>query len=468
MKIVKFLFLTLFININLFANSIVFENINEHLNFVHFVIILFIILLIILYRQYLLNLHNNRLQVANKEIKIKTRELQKKSRELSKQKELFEKIYYESSDGIFLYLLKEKKIIDCNDVSFKLLGYENKEEFLKLKDKDLFPMYQIDGSCSTKRIEKMFDIALKKGSNSFEFLYKKKDDSSIWLEVVVTSILIDGQELLHIVWRDINERKKMEERLNILTYKLEEKVEEEVRKNEEKTKQLIEQSRLAQMGEMISMIAHQWRQPLTAISATTNNLLIKMMIDKNIEKEEFQNEITLISKYSQHLSMTINDFRNFFRTDKEKTETTLEAIIESSLSIMKSSLKSYNIKILKDYKCNKNFELFSTEVGQVIINLIKNAEDTLVEKQIANPYIKIKTYKDNSFVVLEISDNAKGVPLNIINKIFDPYFSTKKDKDGTGLGLYMSKIIINEHCKGKLSVSNSKNGAVFKVEIPII
>ncbi len=141
-----------------------------------------------------------------------------------------------------------------------------------------------------------------------------------------------------------------------------------------KTKQLIQQSRLAQMGEMISMIAHQWRQPLTAISATTNNLLIKMMINKEIEKDELQNEINLISKYSQHLSMTIDDFRNFFKTDKEKTNTSLESIIENSVAIMKSSLEFHEVKLLKSYKCNETLNLFSTEVSQVILNLIKKMQ----------------------------------------------------------------------------------------------
>ncbi len=446
--------------------SVKFENLVNYSKLWEIGLIVLIILLILFYRQYILNKHNKKLQEANHEIEIKTTELQRKSRQLAKQKELFEKIYYESSDGIFLMSLNNKKIIDCNNVAFKLLSYDNKEEFINLKEEDLFPINQLDGLNSIVHMHKNINIAIEKGSNTFEFLHNRKDDKKIWLEVVLTPIDIDEESLLHVVWRNIEKRKHMEYELSILTHNLEDKVKKEVKKNEEKTKQLIQQSRLAQMGEMISMIAHQWRQPLTAISATTNNLLIRMILDDKIEKKDLQKEINLISDYSQHLSMTIDDFRNFFKTDKNKTDTTLENIIENSISIVNNSLKSNSISLKTKFKCNKVLNIFSTEVNQVILNLIKNAEDALVDNLIVNAKISIKTYLEDEYAVIEISDNANGISEDILEKIFDPYFSTKKSRDGTGLGLYMSRIIINEHCDGKLSVENSKHGATFKVKIP--
>ncbi|WP_083568545.1 transporter substrate-binding domain-containing protein [Arcobacter sp. LA11] len=446
--------------------SVKFENLVNYSKLWEIGVIILIILLILFYRQYILNKHNKKLQEANHEIEIKTIELQRKSRQLAKQKELFEKIYYESSDGIFLMSINDKKIIDCNDVAFKLLSYDKKEEFINLKEDDLFPLYQLDGLNSIENIHKMINIAIEKGSNTFEFLHRTKDDKKIWLEVVLTPINIDEESLLHVVWRNIDKRKHMENELSILTHNLEDKVKKEVKKNEEKTKQLLQQSRLAQMGEMISMIAHQWRQPLTAISATTNNLLIRMIIDDKIEKKDLQKEINLISDYSQHLSMTIDDFRNFFKTDKDKTDATLESIIENSISIVRNSLQSNNIILTTDFQCNENLNIFATEVNQVILNLIKNAEDALVDNLILEPKIVIKTYCEEKYSIVEISDNANGIPEDILEKIFDPYFSTKKNKDGTGLGLYMSKIIINDHCNGVLSVENSSDGATFKVKIP--
>jgi PAS domain S-box-containing protein len=248
------------------------------------------------------------------------------------------------------------------------------------------------------------------------------------------------------VYKDITDEKKTQEEL----------------KNKEKY--LMQQSRLAQMGEMISMIAHQWRQPLAAISSTTNSLLLKSIMNK-YESDYFNERLQNISDYSQHLSSTIDDFRNFFKKNKEKREITLENIADDSLKITQTALENKNIQIIKEYNNKDKISTYPNELRQVVLNLIKNAEDALIEKDIDDKYIKIKSYKHNNTHILEVSDNAGGIKDENIDKIFEPYFSTKKNKDGTGLGLYMSKSIIEDHCKGKITVSNNKNGAVFKVEI---
>ena len=246
---------------------------------------------------------------------------------------------------------------------------------------------------------------------------------------------------------------------------LEKRVKEEVEKNRAQEKQMLEQSRLAQMGEMISMIAHQWRQPLAAISATSSGLELKAklgMLDNNVLLEKLKN----ISNYTQHLSHTIDDFRDFFKSTKELRKTSYTEIVNSVLDIVKVSVENKNIKLLTEFNIDEEFETYPNEIKQVILNLIKNAEDILLEKDVESAYIKIKTFKDNEMFVLEVSDNAGGVPEEIMPKIFDPYFSTKLEKNGTGLGLYMSKTIVEEHCRGRLSVYNSNDGAVFKVELP--
>ncbi len=237
---------------------------------------------------------------------------------------------------------------------------------------------------------------------------------------------------------------------------------------EYKDNQMLHQSRLAQMGEMISMIAHQWRQPLNAISLTSNNLQFKLIMD-DVDNEFFKKEIKLIDEYSQHLSKTIDDFRGFFKDNKIKSTTTLENIVNSTLDIIKISVENKNIKIVTDFKCNSEIITYSNEIKQVVLNIIKNAEDILVDNDIRTPIITIKTLcdKDGQNKVLIIQDNGGGVPSDIIEKIFDPYYSTKKLKDGTGLGLYMSKIIIEEHCDGKISVTNDKDGAIFSIKLSI-
>jgi signal transduction histidine kinase len=243
---------------------------------------------------------------------------------------------------------------------------------------------------------------------------------------------------------------------------LEERVKEEIEIIKQKDRQLIQQSRLAQMGEMISMIAHQWRQPLTAISATTNNLNLKLMIG-DMDSELFQKELSLIAEYSEHLSNTIDDFRGFFKENKTKETTTLEDVVNGTLDIIRKSIENKNIEIKTQFNCKEKFKTYPNEVKQVILNIMKNAEDALIDNKIKNPYIIIKTICNSKELILKIKDNAGGIPTKVIDKIFDPYFSTKLEKDGTGLGLYMSKTIIQDHCDGKLNVINSNDGAEFTV-----
>ena len=260
---------------------------------------------------------------------------------------------------------------------------------------------------------------------------------------------------------------KHSDELSYLNGTLEERVVVEVEKNREKDKQLIQQSRLAQMGEMLSMIAHQWRQPLSAISSTMVSLRIKAELGKS-NSDMVITASKNIAKYTEHLSDTIDDFRDFFRPDKNGETTNYNELVKSVLSIVEVSLRTKNIELILDLNCEDEFHSFSNELKQVILNLIKNAEDALLDNEIVNPYIKISTYRvenDGLKFILEVSDNAGGIALDIIDKIFDPYFSTKLEKNGSGLGLYMSKTIIEEHCVGKLQVQNSSEGAVFKISL---
>ena len=258
------------------------------------------------------------------------------------------------------------------------------------------------------------------------------------------------------------ELKIKSDKISEMNENLEERVKEEVSKNRAKDAQLIHQARLAQMGEMISMIAHQWRQPLNAISATSTSINLKAKLNK-LDASAVQELSDNISKYSQHLSETIDDFRNFFKPDKEKVLTNYSYIIESVKTIIDTSLANKKIEVRRDLRCEESFESYPNELKQVVLNLIKNAEDALLETRTSNPYIKLMTYCEDGKYILEVSDNAGGIDTDIIDKIFDPYFSTKMEKDGTGLGLYMSKMIVEEHCHGILSVANIDGGTKFKI-----
>ncbi len=161
------------------------------------------------------------------------------------------------------------------------------------------------------------------------------------------------------------------------------------------------------------------------------------------------------------MSTTIDDFRDFFKSNKEKNEVTYSELIKTTLSIVELSIGNKDIDIKLKLDSKNSFYTYPNEVKQVILNLIKNAEDVLIERESKNPCITIETFNDT----LTIKDNGGGVEKDIIDKIFNPYFSTKIKKDGSGLGLYMSKTIIEDHCNGKLEVFNDEDGAVFKITL---
>jgi len=280
---------------------------------------------------------------------------------------------------------------------------------------------------------------------------RKKDGSFYWVYANVEPLFAAGGNIdSYISIRlDITESE-------LLTLK----VKEEEEKNRFQVEMMKEQSRLVQMGEMLSMIAHQWRQPLSAIAAAAGSLQIKAKMDK-LEKETLIEIAEKITGFSLHLSSTIDDFRNFFKSNKMSTKTNFEVILQSVLSIIEGSMKENSITLQINIKDVEEFTSYENELKQVLLNLMKNAEDALVENEISEPKIEISIEK-KSFT---IKDNAGGIPKEIIDKIFDPYFSTKMKKDGTGLGLYMSKMIIEDHCNGYLKVINDVDGALFTITI---
>ena len=376
--------------------------------------------------------------------------------------ETFKTIYEKSSDGIII--IKNGKFKDCNEAIIKIIKCKNKATFLSLAITELSPEFQPDGRMSSEKALEVMKIALDKGFNSFEWLHKRYDGEEFWAEIVLTKIVLDDENLLHVVLRDISARKRNDTLLKELNMNLEEKITHSVREIREKDKLLQNQHNLAQMGEMINMIAHQWRQPLSAISSTSSAISLKAQLGR-LDKDSAINLSNNITMYTKHLSDTIDDFRNFFKLDKVKNETSYAELVESVMGIIQASMEDCKIMIIKEFNCADTFNTYSNELKQVILNLIKNAEDVLVEKKIQNPTIKILTYKENNQYVCRVSDNGGGIPQKIINKVFEPYFSTKKEKNGTGLGLYMSKQIVEGHCGGKLSVSNGNEGAIFKISI---
>ena len=246
---------------------------------------------------------------------------------------------------------------------------------------------------------------------------------------------------------------------------LNEKIGQEVAKNKEQQLLMLQQNRLAQMGEMISMIAHQWRQPLNNLYLVNQLVVSKYnkgkLNDSSIEYFKLNSK-----KQIDQMSKTIDDFRNFFKTEKVKEEFVVNEVIENTLGMIQDIYASNDISI--EYQKEKKYVAvgFPNTLAQALLNIINNAKDALLDSDVENKKVEIRLSYKEELIFIDIQDNAGGIPENIIEKIFDPYFSTKQDKNGTGLGLYMSKMIINEQGNANISVKNIPSfGANFTISI---
>ena len=247
---------------------------------------------------------------------------------------------------------------------------------------------------------------------------------------------------------------------------LQSRVAEEVSKNREIELLMLNQSRLATMGEMFSHVVHQWRQPLNELSCMIQMLKLEQSGEKLNEAklDEFISDGMLLVRY---LSQTVDDFRDFFQPSRNSSAFELSVAVENAVSLLQASLKSSGIDLfcLKDSDC-KVFGR-SNEISQVLLNIINNARDALLLRKVESPQISVSHRCENDFAVIIIKDNAGGIPLDIIDKIFEPYFTTKQKSQGTGLGLYMSKLIVEHNGMGTLKAANHDSGAEFRLSLPV-
>ncbi|NLH53439.1 MAG: HAMP domain-containing protein [Bacteroidales bacterium] len=257
---------------------------------------------------------------------------------------------------------------------------------------------------------------------------------------------------------------QMTEELKIMYDRLEEKVNEAVKQLRERDHMLIKQSRQAAMGEMIGNIAHQWRQPLNSIAVMIQNLEDAYHYGE-LNDTYLKEKIGRIMEIISFMSQTIDDFRYFFKPDKEKMEFNLSQNIEQTLNFVSSALMHNNISLVKELDPALSVEGYPSEFSQVILNIVNNAKESLIERQVEKPEIRIRLQSKDHHAQLIIADNGGGVEPAVMDKIFEPYFTTKEM--GTGLGLYMSKTIIETNMKGRISVANDDRGAVFSIELPI-
>jgi PAS domain S-box-containing protein len=263
---------------------------------------------------------------------------------------------------------------------------------------------------------------------------------------------------------DITERKQLETALKKLNQELGQRVEREVAENREKDHILIQQSRLAAMGEMVHNIAHQWRQPLNALSLIMANIRDDFAY-RTLTEESLGNDVRKGQKLLQGMSTTIDDFRDFFRPDQEPGPFEVGLAADDALSIMEATLKNNNIEVSKNLAPGLMARGYSNQFAQVVLNILANAKEAILQHQVRPGRISIDASRRDGWAVLSIQDNALGIPAEILPKIFDPYFTTKES--GSGIGLYMSKMIVEHNLKGRISAANQGPGACFEILVPL-
>ncbi|XPV69845.1 MAG: FIST N-terminal domain-containing protein [Halarcobacter sp.] len=234
---------------------------------------------------------------------------------------------------------------------------------------------------------------------------------------------------------------------------------------QEKDEIMITQSRNAAMGEILNMVAHQWRQPLNLISMNANNIIADVELDC-LDEESMLKNVKSILEESSSLSQIIDDFRNYFTPEKDKEKISIETIIQNTKKIIDLNLKDNDIQLVIKNRCESTIYTHKEELMQVLLNLINNSKEAFQKNEKEKKLIIILIEEKNENIEIKICDNAGGIDNAIINNIFNPYFSTKNELNGTGLGLYMSKIVIEKYMNGKICVNNMKDGACFSIYIP--
>lgn len=263
---------------------------------------------------------------------------------------------------------------------------------------------------------------------------------------------------------EITERESAQAELEQLNQSLEERINLTVSDLRRKDQILIQQGRLAAMGEMINNIAHQWRQPLNNVGLIIQSL--KFSFDAgDITRDELDRNIEEAMAIIMHMSGTIDDFRNFFRPDKQSKSFPVGKTVRNALDLVSTALASHKIKILLEDDESVTAVGYQNEYAQVLLNIVSNSRETSIERNISEPVIQIRITCENGRSVVRIKDNCGGIADDVMPWLFDPYFTTRAPDKGIGIGLYMSKVIIEQNMGGILTASNIEDGVEFRIEL---
>ncbi len=419
--------------------NVKFEKGTDYVLFWEMLAVFILVLMIVAYRQKELISHNKKIEEQSKALEKKNLDLIEIQTKLKQTLENFETLLNSTMDAIFV--VDNNIIIDANQNAINLLAYKQRTELIG------------------KFISSFFEDEFKKVINEnlennncepFEISFLSEKQEKIPTLVRVRTTNFEGKLVYILSAIDLREIKYKE----MLFFK---------------------QSKMAAMGEMIGNIAHQWRQPLSVISAVSTGLKLKMLMG-NFDKDEASKSLDNMNASAQYLSQTIDDFRNFYKTDKEKNYISTKSLIDKNVNLIQSSLKASGIELIIDNKCeNKELFTYQNELIQAIVNILNNSKDALIlNNKENNRFIFLNVYEIEKYVIVCVKDNAGGISEDIIDKIFEPYFTTKHKSNGTGIGLYMTHQIIENHINGKIVVENSHftwndkvfEGAKFSIYLP--
>lgn len=385
---------------------------------------------------------------------------------LRESEERFHTIYDSLSDAIFIHDAQNGQIVDVNETMCRLYGY-SREEVL---DQGLFKMGP-GAPYGAEEALYWLQQAAHGSPQRFEWLAVHRDGHPFWVEVSMRSTELEGKNRIIVLVRDISDRKQAEELLNRqqaqleeLNRTLEQRVTETIAELRQKDELLLQQSRHAAMGEMLNNIAHQWRQPLNNIAIYVQSIQM-LRAAGELSDEQLEHDVQSVMEIINYMSKTIDDFRTFFRNEKQKQSFSVKETVEQALRFVSGRLSHHGITCTLVVKQEVMVEGYQSEYIQAVLNILNNAADVLSNSNCPDRQIIVTLDRQEGRSLLSIRDNGGGIPAEALPHIFEPYFTTKGPTAGTGIGLYMSKVIVEKHMAGSLTARNVEDGAEFVIVV---